>query len=291
MTIIGILIKWISLMHPHESVWPRIPYLTYKRLTSICNLNHPSGILTSLIRQRTSWPHTKPLASVHNPWKGNPNIINQTEDVVAAHREHNHAPRLPSNSQLLTAHHQQASSGHWSNPSKENTAAPQLVKQSVPVSPATEGSDQWQIQYYDPPINHRAVVSKLSGFGGCTIYFKLWEDLGNWCSALRKKAQTWVAQHYQWDPEHCCEQNIEIAKQLLGGSGLFPTKRDMSTILPILLSPLKVVLDEMVSGQAKVNFKVTIYAAVYTEILRLMSKCDSSAIHGSTSRDILGKLL
>ena len=38
---------------------------------------------------------------------------------------------------------------------------------------------------------------------------------------LRKKARTWVVQHYDWDPEHRQEQNIEIAKELLGGGGLF----------------------------------------------------------------------
>ncbi|KAI6004674.1 hypothetical protein EDD15DRAFT_2359402 [Pisolithus albus] len=49
----------------------------------------------------------------------------------------------------------------------------------------------------------------------------LWEDLGNWRSGLRKKARSFVAQRYQWDPENRREQNIEIARRLLGNGGLF----------------------------------------------------------------------
>jgi len=50
---------------------------------------------------------------------------------------------------------------------------------------------------------------------------QLWEDLGSWHSTLRKKAQTFVTQRYQWDPENRRERNIEIAKNLLGNGGLF----------------------------------------------------------------------
>ena len=49
---------------------------------------------------------------------------------------------------------------------------------------------------------------------------------------------------------------------------------------------LKVVLDEMVTAQAEVNFKVNIYSPVYTEILRLMDKCDSSDVHRAKTKDL-----
>ncbi|KAG6372132.1 hypothetical protein JVT61DRAFT_7915 [Boletus reticuloceps] len=76
------------------------------------------------------------------------------------------------------------------------------------------------------------------------IACQLWEDLRNWQSVLRKKAQTYVAQCYQWDPENCREQNILIVKGLLDGSGLFLrdgtddqvpdyTQEDMSITSPI----------------------------------------------------------
>ena len=44
-------------------------------------------------------------------------------------------------------------------------------------------------------------------------------------------------------------------------------------------SQLKVVLDEVASGQGEVNFRVSMYSPVYTKILGLMSKCDTNVIH------------
>ena len=44
-------------------------------------------------------------------------------------------------------------------------------------------------------------------------------------------------------------------------------------------SQLKVVLDEVALGQGKVNFRVSTYLPVYTEILGLMSKCNTNVIH------------
>ncbi|KAI6125160.1 hypothetical protein EV401DRAFT_2068410 [Pisolithus croceorrhizus] len=134
-----------------------------------------------------------------------------------------------------------------------------------PVGPATEGTEPWKLQYYDPSthdiIDHAKQFSHCdtmsinafpvhSTFNAKTIDYieeaiaehrmqhphisegwwphhalgitrLLWEDLGNWCSGLRKKACSFVAQHYQWDPENRCEQNIEIARCLLGNGGLF----------------------------------------------------------------------
>ncbi|KAI5988017.1 hypothetical protein EDD15DRAFT_2371715 [Pisolithus albus] len=49
----------------------------------------------------------------------------------------------------------------------------------------------------------------------------LWESLGNWHSALRKKACIYVTQRYKWDPENHHEVNSSIAKDLLGDRGVF----------------------------------------------------------------------
>ncbi|KAF8547178.1 hypothetical protein OG21DRAFT_1490440 [Imleria badia] len=61
---------------------------------------------------------------------------------------------------------------------------------------------------------------ELHQAGGHTTH-QLWEDLGSWQSALRKKALTFVTQRYQWDPENRRDRNIQIAKNLLGNGGLF----------------------------------------------------------------------
>ncbi|KAI5995387.1 hypothetical protein EDC04DRAFT_2612981 [Pisolithus marmoratus] len=74
------------------------------------------------------------------------------------------------------------------------------MDKTKPVGPATEG--WWP--------HHASGITRL-----------LWEDLGNWHSGLRKKAHLFIAQCYQWDPENCHEQNIKIARHLLGSGSLF----------------------------------------------------------------------
>ena len=49
---------------------------------------------------------------------------------------------------------------------------------------------------------------------------------------------------------------------------------------------LKVILDELVSSQAQVNFRVNMYSPVYLKILRLTKKCDTSAIHAEKTKGL-----
>lgn len=50
---------------------------------------------------------------------------------------------------------------------------------------------------------------------------QLWEDLGNWCLVLRKKAHVYVSQHYKWDSDNHQEVNVAIVKDLIGDHGAF----------------------------------------------------------------------
>jgi len=45
--------------------------------------------------------------------------------------------------------------------------------------------------------------------------FKLWEDLGNWHSSLKKKAHTLVHECYEWDAQNHCPINADIVRGLL----------------------------------------------------------------------------
>ena len=45
--------------------------------------------------------------------------------------------------------------------------------------------------------------------------FKLWEDLGNWRSALKKKACTLVHECYEWDTQNQHQVNADLARDLL----------------------------------------------------------------------------
>jgi len=67
----------------------------------------------------------------------------------------------------------------------------------------------------------KLVGDPLSNICGLQVAMQLWEDLGNWCSLLRKKACVYVTQRYKWDPNNRQEVNIAIAKDLLGDRGAF----------------------------------------------------------------------
>ena len=67
----------------------------------------------------------------------------------------------------------------------------------------------------------RWCMNNLHAIQWLTYIIQLWEDLGNWRSALRKKARVQVSQHYKWDTENHCDVNIRIAEDLLGDRGAF----------------------------------------------------------------------
>ena len=50
---------------------------------------------------------------------------------------------------------------------------------------------------------------------------QLWEDLGNWRSALKKRARHHAADRYDWDPSGDPAANQATALRLLGGHGEF----------------------------------------------------------------------
>ncbi|KAF8124295.1 hypothetical protein EV363DRAFT_1454613 [Boletus edulis] len=261
------------------------------------------------------------------------------------------APRLPSNSQQLTNRQQQASSTNQTacetltnGGGQDGTDAPPadpLAPSNPRAGYSTERSEPWQLQYYDPPT--RDIIECTKQFSHCdaasinsfpvrtefnskaTEYIK--EAIAEYQSrgliisdALRKKAHIFVTQWYQWDPQNRREQNIEIAKRLIGNGGLFLrdgsdaeghannlahpalsgliieffytgpaavgklfsevfVKEVPRVTVALAMTALKVVLDELASGQGEVNFRVPTYMPVYTEILGLMSKCDTSDIH------------
>ena len=63
-------------------------------------------------------------------------------------------------------------------------------------------------------------ITKLvsSGIGTPESYLitdQLWENIGNWCSALKKKAHTYIRERYTWDVENRRQVNADIARGLL----------------------------------------------------------------------------
>ncbi|KAI6040681.1 hypothetical protein EDC04DRAFT_3140176 [Pisolithus marmoratus] len=135
----------------------------------------------------------------------------------------------------------------------------------------------------------------------------LWEDHGNWCSALKKKACTFIHECYEWDPQNCRPVNAELAKSLLDRSNFLRHGVDaeghtnnlvhpalssliidffymgsnaITSIFPeVFEKEIKVALDEMVMEGKEVTFKHDVYADVYADLLGLMAKCDTVPIH------------
>lgn len=94
--------------------------------------------------------------------------VQTPENVVAVHRRRNRAPRLPSNSQLLAARQQQAGSGNHAIGSATNIGDGQERQEratDLPVGPATERLDPWQLHFYDPPT--RDVIERAKQFSHC----------------------------------------------------------------------------------------------------------------------------
>ncbi|KAI6009998.1 hypothetical protein EDC04DRAFT_2610404 [Pisolithus marmoratus] len=152
----------------------------------------------------------------------------------------------------------------------------------LPIGPAIQGAKPWQIQFYKPvvqdilePLNMwrkqsakddcKACQSQMAGGLTMQMIF-LWESLGNWHLALRKKAHVYVSQHYKWDPKNCHEVNSGIMKDLLVDCGVFlrdgideniSNSSSLSKLFPEIFSAkLKVILNKMVSLQSKVDFRV-----------------------------------
>ncbi|KAI5984513.1 hypothetical protein EDD15DRAFT_2375175 [Pisolithus albus] len=96
-----------------------------------------------------------------------------TEDVVAAHRQRNHAPRMPSNSQLHVIREQQASASSQLTQTQGMTHPPSATSQLLgginpptpPVGPATQGAEPWQIQFYKPAVQD--VLERAKQFSYC----------------------------------------------------------------------------------------------------------------------------
>ncbi|KAG9315337.1 hypothetical protein JVU11DRAFT_4480 [Chiua virens] len=152
----------------------------------------------------------------------------------------------------------------------------------------------------------------------------LWEDIGNRQSSLKKKVCSFVRQSYEWDQQNHCPANAEIARQLLDqGSflmhGIDEEGRMNNLAHPVLVglivdffytgtnavanlfpdifrsevphpavalaaTAIKVALDEIVTDGKEVAFKRDVYADVYTDILGLMSKCNTAPIHRAKTK-------
>ena len=130
-----------------------------------------------------------------------PHLPVQPEDIVNTHHQHNHAPRLPSNTQLLATRQWQTSSTKQvagealhngdgqelptasrtgqelptaSRTGQEPTTTPKTSqkpttasKSGHPVRPTSEHAEPWQLHFYDPPTHD--IIECVKQFSHCDI--------------------------------------------------------------------------------------------------------------------------
>ncbi|KIJ15717.1 hypothetical protein PAXINDRAFT_11309 [Paxillus involutus ATCC 200175] len=187
-----------------------------------------------------------------------------------------------------------------------------MVPGQPPVGPATEGSDLWQLQFYD--VVARDIIERAKQFSHCDVAsintFPLRVD-------FKLKAVEYINEAIAERQSHGLfvtdargvflkngvddEGNTNnLTHPALSGlivdffytratsiGKLFPEVFESEVLrvaVAMAATVLKVALDEIVGGQGEVNLRVGIYSPVYLEILRLMAKCDTSDIHTAKTK-------
>ncbi|KAL4069014.1 hypothetical protein J3A83DRAFT_4534888 [Scleroderma citrinum] len=189
-----------------------------------------------------------------------------------------------------------------------------------PISKMSSSTDVTPTPHPAPSVTSGIMPNSNSDPSQLHFYtLLLLEDLGNWQSVLKKKAHTFICEHYEWDPQNHCPANTKIARKLLDHgnflkhgvdveghtnnpahptlSGLiidffYTGTNAIASIFPEVFknkvphaavvftaTTIKVALDEMVVEGKEVMFKHDIYVDVYVDVLSLMVKCDTAPIH------------
>ncbi|KAF8547507.1 hypothetical protein OG21DRAFT_1527113 [Imleria badia] len=249
------------------------------------------------------------------------------EDIVAQHHQCNHPSHLPNNEQLLAIWSQQTShcvmhahsatvdtdqhshSVGCAHSTVDSTAETEPLISSHPQGPATlqpPASDTNSL----PAI--RSAMARWWPQYTNNISKLLWEDIGNWRSSLKKKARTFMCEHYQWDPQNCCSVNADLTKTLLERGVFLKHGQDeeghtnnlahpalaglvvnffytgpssVGILFPeVFGNEIKLVLDKVTAEGKEVIFKCNIYTNVYIGILGLMVKCDMTPIHQAKTK-------
>ncbi|KAI6008516.1 hypothetical protein EDC04DRAFT_2610919 [Pisolithus marmoratus] len=208
----------------------------------------------------------------------------EAEDIVAAHCKHNCTPQLPSSTQLLATRQQQTSS---------TTSAGLCDQETLPITQVPAKSQE-NLSATETAIHGHGVLDMdMTKPVGPAI-----EGITKLHSGLRKKAHLFIAQCYQWDPENDCEQNIKIARHLLGSCHLFLKNgvddegHTNNFTHPVFMGVIGYTsVGQLFPEVFSLEFQellwlllqqlqfLTTYSPVHVKILGLMSKCNTSPIH------------
>ncbi|KAF8548784.1 hypothetical protein OG21DRAFT_1489080 [Imleria badia] len=236
------------------------------------------------------------------------------ENVVNIHCQRNRAPRLPSNLWLLASRRQQqalsidrTADEVQSNGNADGQDNPSVNHSVGDVTERSERAEPWQLQYYE--LSTQDIIERAKQFSHCDAAsinpFPIRAKFNSKAieyidKAIAERQLCGLLVSDSWWPQNT--SNIlrlghvnNLAHPALSGlivdffytgptfiGTLFPevfVGEVLRVTVAFEVTALKVVLDEVAAGQGEVNFWVNTYLPVYTEILGLMSKCDTNVIH------------
>ncbi|KAI6046663.1 hypothetical protein EDC04DRAFT_2597798 [Pisolithus marmoratus] len=221
-------------------------------------------------------------------------VTQEAENILAVHHKHNCLPQLPSSSRVAAKPQEVSSATETADHGHGDTDATNAA------GPATEGSEPWQLQCYDPSthniIDHAKQFShcdtaSINTFPPSTTLRKQSLSIKHDTSTFQRVGghiMQWESPGYLFLKDGINDEGHanNLAHPALAGliiNSFYTSSTLLGQLFPEVFSPevprLKVVLDEIVSGVGEVNFRVAIYSPVYVEILGLMSKCNTSPIH------------
>ncbi|KAI6021254.1 hypothetical protein EDC04DRAFT_2607232 [Pisolithus marmoratus] len=223
-------------------------------------------------------------------------VAQEAENILAVHHKCNCPPQLPSSNRVAAKPQEVLLATKTADHGHGDTDA------TKPASPATEGAEPWQLQYYDPSAHD--IIDRAKQFSHCdapsTTLRKQSLSIEHDTSTFQRVGGHIMQQEspgYLFlkdgiDDEGHANNLAHLALAGLIINSFYTGSTLLGQLFPGVFSPevprvttaitataLKVALDEIVSGVGEVNFRVAIYSPVYVEILGLMSKCDTSPIH------------
>ncbi|KAI6114581.1 hypothetical protein EDD16DRAFT_1521005 [Pisolithus croceorrhizus] len=224
----------------------------------------------------------------------------EPEDIVAAHRlgdqETLPTTQVLAKSQEILSATETATHGH-------GVLDMDMTK---PVGPATEGTEPWKLQYYDPSTHD--IIDHAKQFSHCdTMSINAFPVHSTFNAKTIDYIEEAIAEHRMQHPH--ISEGLWPYRCLLGNGGLFlkngvddeghannlthpvltgliadffySGSTSVSQLFPEVFSPEvpRVAMAIATTAICEVNFRVTTYSPIYVEILGLMSKCDTSPIH------------
>lgn len=154
-----------------------VPHMSDRGPGMSCHIQWPIVICITVGNNGTAVQQQTHTSDRPDP--SQPCLPVQPEDIVTGHRQRNHVPRLPSNTELLATRQRQTLSTNQVAgealhngdgqeppiPSKTSQETTTASKSSRPVRPTLERAEPSQLQFCDPPTHN--IIECAKQFSHC----------------------------------------------------------------------------------------------------------------------------